>query len=292
MRNCPMCVGVAGPLFKARDENRSVSKDQFYYAQCMACQTIFLEEIPKDLYRYYEQEYYEIPNLDRLNRIASKDKCKIETVTRFVPKGRLLEIGPAFGIFAMQAKMAGFVVDVVEMDARCCAYLADQVGVNVVQSSSPHLEIDALPKHNVIAIWHVLEHLPEPAEFMKSAAANLLPGGILVIAMPNPGALQFRLMRHHWPHLDAPRHLELIPIAPLRDMAVALGLKEIFLTSDDAEAKSWNQFGWQRLLMNRFESKLMQRAMQVAGFVVGLIMAPFESRGFNGSAYTIVFQKT
>ena len=63
------------------------------------------------------------------------------------------------------------------------------------------------------------------------------------------------------------------------------------LTSDDSDAKSWNRFGWQRLLMNRFNSNLMQRVMFVVGYVISLVFAPLDRYGFNGSAYTIVFRK-
>ncbi len=194
-------------------------------------------------------------------------------------------------MFAWQAKQAGFMVDVIEMDARCCEYLNGTIGVNAIQSDTPHRMIQTMPQHEVIAIWHVLEHLPEPLAFLQAAAANLAPGGVLVIAMPNPDALQFRLMGRRWPHLDAPRHLALIPEALLSRKAQELGLEKVYLTSDDSDARSWNRFGWQRLLMNRFAGKFMQRVMFVLGYALSLMMTPFDRKAFNGSAYTIVFRK-
>ena len=128
-------------------------------------------------------------------------------------------------------------------------------------------------------------------EFLRAAAANLKPGGVLAIAMPNPDAWQFKVMSLHWPHLDAPRHLTLIPEAWLTGHAGMLGLDRIYLTSDDSDARSWNRFGWQRLLMNRFYSKHWQRAMYVLGYALSLLMEPFDRRSFCGSAYTIVFRK-
>ncbi len=246
---------------------------------------------PADLARYYQSEYYDIPALEQLKAVAAKDRNKIETVLKFAHGGRLLEVGPAFGVFAWQAKQAGFVVDVIEMDARCCEYLSRTIGVNAIQSDSPHRVIQAMPQHEVIAIWHVLEHLPEPLAFLRAAAANLAPGGVPVIAMPNPDAFQFRLMGRRWPHLDAPRHLALIPEALLSRKAQELELEKVYLTSDDSDARSWNRFGWQRLLMNRFAGKFMQRVMFVLGYALSLIMTPFDRKAFNGSAYTIVFRK-
>ena len=209
-RSCPLCGGKTFLLHMATDENHSVSKAVFNYLKCSACEGIFLDEPPDDLGRYYQSEYYAIPSLERLQRVADKDRNKIDTVLRFATGGRLLEVGPAFGVFAWQAKQADFVVDVIEMDARCCEYLQGSLGVNVTQSDNPVVAMEALAQHEVIAIWHVLEHLPDARAFLRGAANNLRPGGVLVIAMPNPDAWQFRVMGRHWPHLDAPRHLTLI----------------------------------------------------------------------------------
>ncbi len=288
---CPACGSAATIFCSAVDENRRVSPQRFEYAQCAGCKLIFLPQAPADLGRYYESDYYAIPALEELQTIARKDPNKIDLVRKFATGGRLLEIGPAFGVFAWQAKDAGFTVDAIEMDSRCCEFLRDTLGVNAIQSDAPHAAIATLPSHEVIAIWHVLEHLPQPFEFLQAAAANLAPGGVLVIAMPNPQAFQFRLMGRHWPHLDAPRHLTLIPLNLLTRRLRALDLEPVYVTSDDSDARSWNRFGWQRLLMNRFRNRWLQRAMFVLGYGLSWIMAPLDRRGFAGSAYTIVFKK-
>jgi 2-polyprenyl-3-methyl-5-hydroxy-6-metoxy-1,4-benzoquinol methylase len=223
--------------------------------------------------------------------LADKDRNKIETILRFATSGRLLEIGPAFGVFAWQAKQAGFEVNVIEMDKNCCDYLQHILKVNVTQSDSPTEAIKLLSRHEVIAAWHVLEHLNDPRAFLDVAAENLAPGGILVIAMPNPGAWQFKVMGRHWPHLDAPRHITLIPQEWISRQAEAVGLEKVYLTSDDSDARSWNRFGWQRLLMNRFSNKFIQRVLFVLGYGLSLVMTPFDCKNFNGSAYTIIFRK-
>ena len=288
---CPICGSDAEQTYRATDENHRVSSDAFTYATCKACGTIFLTNPPADLGRYYEADYYDIPSLERLSELAAKDPNKTQIVNRFAAGKRLLEIGPAFGVFAYQAKRNGYAVDVIEMDERCCAYLRDTVGVGVTQSDAPDKAIAALPRHDVIALWHVIEHLHDIPRVVEAAAANLAEGGILVIATPNPNAAQFALMGAHWPHLDAPRHLALIPIATLGELAAKHGLKPVFVTTDDSDARSWNRFGWQRLLMNRFASRMMQRAMFVLGYGIGIAAAPFDRRSKRGSAYTIVLQK-
>lgn len=288
---CPLCGGKGQALFTATDENHRISQAPFVYLKCAVCQGVFLDNPPSDLERYYHSEYYAIPTLEQLQKVADKDRNKIDTVLRFAHYGCLLEVGPAFGVFAWQARQAGFNVNLIEMDSRCCGYLQGRLGFSVKQSDNPPVAMQSLPLHEVIAIWHVLEHLPDPLAFLGSAAANLKPGGVLVISMPNPDAWQFRLMGRRWPHLDAPRHLTLIPESWLTRHAATLGLDKVFLSSDDSDARSWNRFGWQRLLMNRFRGKFMQQIMFVLGYAVSLVMAPFDRKNFSGSAYTIVFRK-
>ncbi|MCK5608110.1 class I SAM-dependent methyltransferase [Candidatus Pacearchaeota archaeon] len=250
-----------------------------------------MPEIPQNLEEYYGVEYYQIPSPAKLEKIAKAEYYKLDMIQKFVTTGRLLEIGPAYGVFAYQAKKAGFEVDVIEMDIRCCEYLTNVVDVNVINSASPHQAIERIRMHNVIAMWHVIEHLPNPWACLESAAKNLVPGGVLLIATPNPTAFQFRALDSLWPHVDAPRHLYLIPANLLIQRLKPFGLEPVMLTSNDKGAQSWNRFGWQRYLMNRFSNKLAQNVAFILGYIVSLPMWLWECRDFKGSAYTIIFQK-
>jgi SAM-dependent methyltransferase len=292
MSVCRFCSGQQESLLYAKDENRRVSNTVFTYKKCGVCGTISLSDVPDDLRRYYESDYYQIPSKERLIAIAAKYTGKIQTITAIVKGGRLLEVGPAFGAFAYQAAEAGFVVDVIEMDDRCCEYLSDVIGVAVTRSDRPHEAIKLLPPHDVIALWHVLEHLAEPKLFLEQAAKNLSSGGVLVLALPNPGAFQFDVMGRSWPHLDAPRHLSLLPPSAIITLLRPFGLEPCLLTTDDEEARGWNRFGWQRLLANQVRGRWTQRLMLGLGLVAAALAMPFDRRPGKGAAYTLVLRKS
>ena len=287
---CPFCGAESSALCEAVDENRRVSDSEFHYRECVSCRLIFLLDPPDNLAAYYEAEYYEIPDKRRLEEIARKDTERIDTVLRFVKRGKLLEIGPAFGIFAWQAKAAGFEVDVVEMDGACCEHLRRVVGVNVIQSEHPELVMPSSGPHDVIVLWHVLEHVRAPLRLLEAAARNLNSGGFLFIGTPNPTSIQFRWMGRRWPHLDAPRHLQLIPKEALDAFVRRCGLSPVFCTDSDRETRHWNRFSWERLLMNRCRYHVLKKFMLVIGRVVGYLVAPFERGAGRGSAYTVVYQ--
>ena len=280
----PDCEGNETDRFRVTDLNRRIDTREFYYLHCEKCGLFRLKNVPDNLGDYYPDDYYALPTAEQLAVIASSNSFKIDTIKRFKTEGKLLEIGPAYGVFAFQAKQAGFQVDVIEMDALCCEHLNHVVGVNAICSASPHEVISTLESHDIIALWHVIEHVPNPWTLISAAAENLAPNGILVMAAPNPDAWQFRIMGRVWPHLDAPRHLYLLPAQALTEYAKSLGLERVHYSTTDSDAKSWNRFGWQRLLMNRVRGKWLKGIAFVIGGVLSMFMMPFEISGSKGSA--------
>ena len=63
-----------------------------------------------------------------------------------------------------------------------------------------------------------------PAE-LERATRLLAPGGVIVIAMPNPASLQARAFGERWLALDLPRHLVHVPAPALLARLRELGLE-------------------------------------------------------------------
>jgi len=76
-----------------------------------------------------------------------------------------------------------------------------------------------------IVFWHSLEHLPEPAAALERAAGLLVPGGVIVVAVPNSDSLQARAFGDCWLALDLPRHLVHLTSRALRRRLEGLGLR-------------------------------------------------------------------
>lgn len=289
---CTSCNGEASLLFRTRDLNRAISDERFSYYRCFSCGLIFLSPIPADLAAYYPPDYYSIPkSLDDLTRAAEPERYKLDIVKRFSSGGRLLEIGPAYGAFVHLAKQAGFESHAIEMAPDCCRFMRDVVGVSVVQSDDPAKALRRLAPFDIIALWHVIEHLSDPWTLLRVISKKLKSGGVLVIAAPNPSALQFRMMGRRWPHLDAPRHVALIPPSLLERRAEALGLMRAWVTTRDPGSLGWNTFGWEYFFINLWRAQVVTLGLRLAGRLFGALMSPFDRAEGTGSAYTIVFRK-
>ena len=219
------------------------------------------------------------------------ERYKIDIVQQFLQNGSLLEVGPATGAFAYLAKQAGFEVETIEMDEKCCQFLSETLKIPTIKSDDI---ITALPRnrtYQMIALWHVIEHLPNPWEVIDSLVQALSPGGYLLLAAPNPKSLQFKLLRRFWAHLDAPRHLEIIPADLLIEYLRQRDCDVVFQTTKDPGALGWNVFGWKHSLANLFSGILPQALLHQAGRVISLLCRPLERKEGWGSAYTLVFKK-
>jgi SAM-dependent methyltransferase len=295
---CTACGSAARLAFETPDLNRRISPTLFRYYQCPACGLIFLSPIPSDLSAYYPGDYHSFPRTkDAVAQAAEPERYKLDVITRFASPtpargARLVEIGPSWGAFLHLAKNAGFEAEAIEMDPICCRYIEETIGAKVVRSDDPASALSRLPPYDVIALWHVIEHVADPWSLLQSAAARLNPGGILVIATPNPEAFQFRITRRRWPHVDAPRHVALIPLALLGERVRSMGLERIWATTRDPGSLGWNTFGWEWFFANLTRMRVINFGLRLLGRLTAALLSPVEGREGAGSAYTVVFRKT
>lgn len=290
---CPLC-GAAGSYraFVATDRNRAVTADRFDYHRCIACATLFQPEPPEDLDRFYPADYFSPPPPASIDRLALAEDPKLELLRPVArPPGRLVEIGPGEGLFARLARREGYAVTAIERDASACGHLVSVVGVDAVHSARPEDVLPDLPPSRVIALWHVLEHLPRPGRLLDAAAANLAPGGVLVVATPNPQALSFRLQGARWAHVDAPRHLSLVPVDALLEHVARRGLEPARLVFDDPGGRHWNRFAWESALRRRPSRGSARAPVALAAAVLARALRPIEGRGRRGAAYTALLRK-
>ncbi len=285
--SCPLCVGQARRVFSSTDRNRGIPAGSFVFHKCMSCGTYFLCPVPQDLARHYPPDYHAHPDLAELDRHARAEEPKLNLLRRAVGGGRLLEIGPGTGLFARAAVSAGFETTVIEMDKSCCDYIETVVGARAVHSHRPELALDTLGSFHAVAMWQVIEHLPDPWAVFEAAVAHLEPGGAIIVGTPNPDSLQFRLLRSFWAHLDAPRHLFLIPPSTLQTKATELGLRHVMTTTSDPAGRHWNRFGWEYALRRYPAKRPSTRVTRALSLLLTTAIRPWETHA--GATYTSLF---
>jgi len=290
---CPQCQSNGRWLFSASDLNRKVTRDKFDYYRCKACRLVFLSPLPPDLSGFYPPTYHEIPaSTDGLRPDLERESFKIDAIKAHTDGRALLEIGPSLGRFAFLAKSSGFDVSAFEIDQSCCRFLNEIVGIRAFHTSNILESVRGAGTFDAIAMWHSLEHLPDPWCLVDMLPDKLNEGGLLVIASPNPESLQFRLFGKYWVHLDAPRHVELIPPALLTRRLSNKGLARVHFSTSDQGAKDCNGLGWQVSPEHFFRGHAFWHyTRRIWLRLIRLLVSPIENVSGLGSAYTLVFRK-
>lgn len=169
------------------------------------------QPLPEDLGPYYESEDY-ISHTDSQKSLTDKLyqaikrknlQNKIQLIENQIDKSiSLLDIGAGTGDFLVKAKSAGFLVEGVEPNAKA-RQLSSKKGIDLKQD----IQDLAGEKFQVITLWHVLEHLPNLEEQMKTLVSLLEEDGVLVIAVPNFKSFDAKHYGAFWAGYDVPRHL-------------------------------------------------------------------------------------
>ncbi len=135
--------------------------------------------------------------LDYYGRHLSRD--------RFPRPGRLLDVGCGNGAFLARARAMGWAVLGCEPDPKAAATCHAQ-GLDVIQGDLFSRDLDG-QLFDVVTISHVLEHVVDPKALLKRIYELLQPGGVLWVALPNPGSLGLRIFGAAWRGLHVPFHL-------------------------------------------------------------------------------------
>ena len=206
--SCPICKGKDYKIvYKKITQNPDAD-----IVRCNSCNHIYTylsSEI--DIGDLYNDEIYKVVE----NRNSIFDKILsleynrvIKKINFFNPgKGRLLDFGSGKGKFGSLALKDGWQVKCVETSINRAMYASAIYGLEV----STHFYSSGRifnASFDVLTLFHVIEHLPDPVGLLRELIkGNLEKNALIIIEVPNFNSLQSKLARHKWIHLDVPRHL-------------------------------------------------------------------------------------
>jgi SAM-dependent methyltransferase len=203
-RPCPVCAGTQSAAW-ARKGGLSL-------VRCAGCGLVFASPLPGT---FGSGEYYEAAgaafylSADKLagDHSPVRYERELKLFRSLCPGGRVLDVGCGTGGFLHQLRQRfPGAYDVLGTDIAGPALdHAEALGVPVHRGSFLDAELPA-ESFDAITFWAVLEHLPEPGEFLREAARLLKPGGVLVALVPNFDSLAVRLLGVRYRYV-LPQHL-------------------------------------------------------------------------------------
>jgi 2-polyprenyl-3-methyl-5-hydroxy-6-metoxy-1,4-benzoquinol methylase len=100
--------------------------------------------------------------------------------------GRLLDVGCGLGFFVRRAsQMSGWDAFGSEMSAPAVEFAKEVLGLRTVVRGRVQDAAFERASFNVITLWDVIEHIPDPDPMLSSLRSLLTPGGMLFIHTPN-----------------------------------------------------------------------------------------------------------
>lgn len=252
--NCNICQS---------SENKKLYKitnfaTNFRIVKCSNCNFVFINPQPtvQKINGFYNKEYYlgtadyvyEDERTDK--KLLQNYKEKVQSFKKLKEKGRLLDIGCAFGMFL---KTASKYYDCygVEISKYASGYAKKQklkiFNGTLKQASYPDNYFD------IINMVEVIEHLPDPKETIKEIYRIMKPNGILFIKTSNIDSFYARIKGKNWNYL-LPGHLSYFSIKTLNNLLKSSGFKMIYINQILSIREIVQNFGIQAYIMSLFMS--------------------------------------
>jgi len=215
-QQCPVCDSDNfSPFITCTDF--FVTDEKFSLKKCDSCGFIITENIENEakIGRYYQsEEYISHSNTSKglVNAVYHKVRnYMLGRKRRLVEKaggmqnGQLLDIGTGTGYFLNEMNRFGWNVTGTEKSADARDFAKKEFNLEIHEPD----ELFKMSKKtfHVITLWHVLEHIHNLDENMKTFRNLLKPNGKLIIAVPNPTSYDARYYSKFWAAYDVPRHI-------------------------------------------------------------------------------------
>ena len=128
--------------------------------------------------------------------------------------GRLLDVGCAAGYFADEARKAGWEVMACDISEYATGH-AQRLGIPVVRAKLINADFGGRV-FDVITMFNVLEHMPEPKAVAAKLQSLLASGGILAVETWDRNSLLARVLGRRWHQYSPPYVLSYFNRASLR----------------------------------------------------------------------------
>jgi SAM-dependent methyltransferase len=184
---------------------------------------------------------------------------------------RLLDFGCGGGRFLEQMRALGWKVTGIDICTDAVQRLREERGLAAFAGSLPHPALRPR-SFEVVTMWHSLEHVHQPRQVLRAAHDLLIPGGKLIVAVPNIDSLPFDWFGPDWYGLDLPRHLTHFSPDTLRDMLQSCGfaadpprmLRHSAWLRHSAALTNGRPTFWTRMCRTKFGSRLLSCVHQLA----------------------------
>ena len=198
---------------------------------------------------------------------------RMALVSRWLPaKARILDVGCAAGYFLRVAQRHGHDVHGVELSQAIAVEAVNALGADRVHIGTLDDAVTAMDyrprSFDLVTLWDVVEHIPEPQPVLRRVRELLAPTGKLLLETQNVASRWARLLGPRWHHYKHDEHLYHFDPGTIRRLLDQCGFR--VLQVSPRYAGKYVSFGF-----------LAERANRL-GRIAGLLASPLALlRGFH-----------
>ena len=111
--------------------------------------------------------------------------------------GKILDIGTAGGSFLHVAKQAGWEVHGLELNKWLCNWAKEHYDLDI-QSGTLFEQHYPDNTFDVITLWDVLEHVPDPSAILQECNRILKEGGVIALNVPDSASWMAKILQSKW----------------------------------------------------------------------------------------------
>lgn len=202
MTICPVCSSTEEPQQLCKVN--LIFDTDFDLVECSSCKLKYYDPIPEptQLDKFYSKMDYQYEPW----RQAAKADYYISKLLKQSSNGYILDIGCSAGFFLDRiSKTTGWTVKGVELAHQPSNFARNTLGLDVITGDFISARF-ADNSFDAIHVGDVLEHVPDPLEFMSECRRTLKPEGKIYLAVPNGFADSRGLIRFYKEEKKAGRH--------------------------------------------------------------------------------------
>lgn len=281
---CYLCGGSETTIFLETHDRLLDLPGSYRFVRCQACGLIYVNPRPT----WAERAAHYAPAYRGYHRLATASSPlqrrsmgyglhkRHRLIAAHISHGRLLDVGCAGGDFlGWMRQRPGWQVFGLERVPEIAQLARRQYGLPIVLGDQLHAGF-APGVFDLVTLWTVLEHLPDPAQGLLECARLLRPGGFLVLRTINVESWGARLFGPYWVGYDAPRILTVFSRCTLGQLLRKTGFEVIHLGSHfhDFYPYVWS---WRNLCQARLRSPALRRLADrvSSSWPMRLLSAPF-----------------
>ncbi len=168
-------------------------RQQYTFVMCRSCQLIYQSPRPKydasfvyDAYEFYADDDVKFDAAGESFMGQTKEDYEREVAELLeydTIRSAVLDVGCATGDFLSVAQNYYREIHGLDVSSRMAAVLKKRLGIDIFVCSFDQLETDK--QFSCIRMSHVIEHIPNPHDWLQKAKGMTVEGGIVVINVPN-----------------------------------------------------------------------------------------------------------